>query len=159
MSFLSLRRLARRLNRHPPAVRVMADAGAGRAESPEKSSVPPSEKKYEVVVDRGNGKGSKEKAGTGKKKTLGGKPSAPQRQESVHMTSESTLMDLDDSHIPDGATPFEKQMHERIKAMDRDGDGKITIQERPPIRARLHLARPCPLPEWEQHSSAVPRRN
>ena len=105
-------------------------------------------------------KGSKEKPGVGKKKEKGDKKSSKlERTGSVHMTSESTLMDLDDSHIPDGATPFEKQMHERIKAMDRDGDGKITIQECPPSRPRLHLARPCPLPEWEQHSSAAPRRN
>ena len=60
------------------------------------------------------------------------KPHIHKHRKPQHMTSESTLMDLDDSHIPDGATPFEKQMHARIKAMDRDGDGKITIQERPP---------------------------
>jgi hypothetical protein len=57
-----------------------------------------------------------------------------------HVTGSSTLMDLDDSHVPDGATPFEKQMHARIKAMDRDGDGKVTIQERPPLAPRIPSA-------------------
>jgi hypothetical protein len=104
----------------------MADANANGAEPPEKPSVPPpdtsstndavpaqkspGEKKYEVIGSRSDGKGSKEKNAKGKKKTAAGL----QKQASVHMTSETTLMDLDDSHIPDGATPFEKQMHERI---------------------------------------------
>ena len=109
----------------------MADAPANGEGKPEEE-----EKKYEIVPDRGDGEPHKGKHG--KKK---------ERRKSVHVTSESTLMDLDDSHIPDGATEFEKQMHIRIKAMDRDGDGKITIQERPPSRTRLHLARSCPLPE------------
>lgn len=125
----------------------MADAAASGAGKPENGVSPPGtasdrkespeEKKYEIVPARGDEEPPKGKHGKGKKK----------RRESVHVTSESTLMDLDDSHIPDGATPFEKQMHIRIKAMDRDGDGKITIQERPPSRTRLHLARSCPLPE------------
>jgi len=123
----------------------MADADANRAGPPEKTSVPPpvtsstsdagpaqkspGDKKYEVIGNRSDGKGSKEKNAKGKKSAAGDKPGGPARQATVHMTSETTLMDLDDSHIPDGATAFEKQMHERIKAMDRDGDGKITIQE------------------------------
>lgn len=144
--FEALARRLERRHRTPPPGRAaaMSDApasGAGKPEngvsgtaSDQKQS--PEEKKYEIVPDRGEGEPHKGKHGKGKK-----------RRESVHVTSESTLMDLDDSHIPDGATPFEKQMHQRIKAMDRDGDGKITIQERPPSRTRLHLARSCPLPE------------
>ena len=73
-----------------------------------------------------------------KKKGFMGKK--PALKKNAHMTSESTLMDLDDSHIPDGATPFEHAMHARIKAMDRDGDGKITIQERPPLSPSMRLA-------------------
>jgi len=123
----------------------MADVDANGAGPPEKTSVPPpvtsstsdagpaqkspGDKKYEVIGNRSDGKGSKEKNAKGKKSAAGDKPGGPARQATVHMTSETTLMDLDDSHIPDGATAFEKQMHERIKAMDRDGDGKITIQE------------------------------
>ena len=109
----------------------MADAPANGAGKPEEE-----EKKYEIVPDRGDGEPHKGKQV--KKK---------ERRKSVHVTSESTLMDLDDSHIPDGATEFEKQMHIRIKAMDRDGDGKITIQERPPSRTRLHLGTSRPLPK------------
>lgn len=52
-----------------------------------------------------------------------------EKRKKKHMKAESTLIDLDDSHIPDGATKFEHMMHERLKKMDKDGDGRVCMQE------------------------------